>query len=91
MLIRVDVAGVNLLDHLLCSGLVPRLDGGRPFPRMLGMEAAGTALALGEGVDGLEVGDAVFGFALTGAVPALRRRCCPRRTPPASRRAWPRP
>lgn len=36
------------------------------FPRVLGMEAAGTVLARGEDVDGLEVGDAVFGFALTG-------------------------
>ena len=66
VLIRVDVAGVNPLDHLLRAGLVPGLDGGRPFPRVLGMEAAGTVLALGEDVDGLEVGDAVFGFALTG-------------------------
>ena len=66
VLIRVDVAGVNPLDHLLRSGLVPWLDGGRPFPRVLGMEAAGTVLALGEDVDGLDVGDAVFGFALTG-------------------------
>ena len=66
VLIRVDVAGVNPLDHLLRSGLVPGLDGGRPFPRVLGMEAAGTVLARGEDVDGLEVGDAVFGFALTG-------------------------
>jgi NADPH:quinone reductase len=66
VLIRVEVAGVNPLDHLVRSGLVPRLDGGRPFPRVLGMEAAGTVLALGEDVDGLEVGDAVFGFALTG-------------------------
>lgn len=66
VLILVDVAGVNPLDHLLRSGLVPGLDGGRPFPRVLGMEAAGTVLALGEDVDGLEVGDAVFGFALTG-------------------------
>ncbi|WP_433873553.1 NADP-dependent oxidoreductase [Saccharopolyspora sp. CA-218241] len=66
VLIRVEVAGVNPLDHLLRSGLVPGLDGGRPFPRVLGMEAAGTVLALGEDVDGLEVGDAVFGFALTG-------------------------
>ena len=66
VLIRVDVAGVNPLDHLLRSGLVPGLDGGRPFPRVLGMEAAGTVLALGEDVDGLDVGDAVFGFALTG-------------------------
>ncbi|XTZ13657.1 NADP-dependent oxidoreductase [Micromonospora echinospora] len=66
VLIRVDVAGVNPLDYLLRLGLVPGLDGARPFPLVLGMEAAGTVLALGEGVDGLEVGDAVFGFALTG-------------------------
>ncbi|MFE2215426.1 NADP-dependent oxidoreductase [Streptomyces canus] len=66
VLIRVDVAGVNPLDHMLRSGLVPGLDGGRPFPLVLGMEAAGTVLARGEDVDGLEVGDAVFGFALTG-------------------------
>ncbi|MET8755603.1 NADP-dependent oxidoreductase [Streptomyces sp. NPDC004667] len=66
VLIRVDVAGVNPLDHLLRSGLVGGLDGGRPFPRVLGMEAAGAVLALGEDVNGLEVGDAVFGFALTG-------------------------
>src|SRR3954466_3364103 len=66
VLIRVDVAGVNPLDHLLRSGLVSGLDGGRTFPRVLGMEAAGTVLARGEDVDGLEVGDAVFGFALTG-------------------------
>ncbi|MFC8957725.1 NADP-dependent oxidoreductase [Streptomyces sp. NPDC057101] len=66
VLIRVDAAGVNPLDHLLRSGLVDGLDGGRPFPRVLGMEAAGTVLARGEDVDGLEVGDAVFGFALTG-------------------------
>ncbi|WP_107483450.1 NADP-dependent oxidoreductase [Streptomyces humi] len=66
VLVRVTVAGVNPLDHLLRSGLVDGLDGGRPFPRVLGMEAAGTVLARGEDVDGLEVGDAVFGFALTG-------------------------
>jgi NADPH:quinone reductase-like Zn-dependent oxidoreductase len=66
VLIRVDVAGVNPLDHLLRSGLVDGLDGGRPFPRVLGMEAAGTVLARGEDVERLKVGDAVFGFALTG-------------------------
>lgn len=66
VLIRVDVAGVNPLDHILRAGLVAELDSGRPFPRVLGMEAAGTVVALGEDVDGLAVGDAVFGFALTG-------------------------
>lgn len=66
VLIRVTAAGVNPLDHLMRAGLVPGLDGGRPFPRVLGMEAAGVVLARGEDVDGLDVGDAVFGFALTG-------------------------
>jgi NADPH:quinone reductase len=66
VLIRVEVAGVNPMDHVLRSGLIPGLVGGRPFPLVLGMEAAGTVLALGEGADGLDVGDAVFGFALTG-------------------------
>ncbi|MFI0202502.1 MULTISPECIES: NADP-dependent oxidoreductase [Streptomyces] len=66
VLIRVDVAGVNPLDHLLRSGPVDGLEDGRPFPRVLGMEAAGTVLARGQDVTGLEVGDAVFGFALTG-------------------------
>lgn len=66
VLIRVTAAGVNPLDHLVRAGLVPGLDGGRPFPRVLGMEAAGVVLARGEDVDGLDVGDAVFGFALTG-------------------------
>ncbi|WP_433058129.1 NADP-dependent oxidoreductase [Dactylosporangium sp. CS-033363] len=66
VLIRVDIAGVNPMDHVLRSTPIPGLDSGRPFPRVLGMEAAGTVLALGEGVDGLAVGDLVFGFALTG-------------------------
>ena len=66
VLIRVDVAGVNPLDYVVRLGLIPGVDGGRPFPRVLGMEAAGIILALGEGVEGLEVGDPVFGFALTG-------------------------
>jgi NADPH:quinone reductase len=67
VLVRVDTAGVNPLDHLLRSGPIAGIDGDRPFPRVLGMEAAGTVLARGADVDGLEVGDQVFGFALTGA------------------------
>ncbi|MFE2757637.1 alcohol dehydrogenase catalytic domain-containing protein, partial [Actinosynnema sp. NPDC059335] len=60
VLVRVDVAGVNPLDHLLRSGLVPGLDGGRPFPRVLGMEAAGTGVGrAGGGGGGVGVGRAV--------------------------------
>ncbi|GAA3232437.1 NADP-dependent oxidoreductase [Pseudonocardia petroleophila] len=67
VLVRVAAAGVNPLDHLLRSGHVRELNGHLPFPQVLGMEAAGTVLAVGEEVTGLAVGDRVTGFALTGA------------------------
>ncbi|SEQ92850.1 NADP-dependent oxidoreductase [Lentzea albida] len=67
VLVRVAAAGVNPLDHKLRSGHVPSLNGELPFPQVLGMEAAGTVLAVGEDVTGLAVGDRVTGFALTGA------------------------
>lgn len=67
VLVRVAAAGVNPLDHLLRSGHVPDLNGRLPFPQVIGMEAAGTVLAAGEDVTGLDVGDRVTGFALTGA------------------------
>ena len=67
VLIRVAAAGINPLDHQLRSGYVRELNGHVPFPQVLGMEAAGTVLAVGDEVTGLAVGDRVTGFALTGA------------------------
>jgi NADPH:quinone reductase-like Zn-dependent oxidoreductase len=67
VLVRVAAAGVNPLDHKLRSGHGLGLNGHLPFPQVLGMEAAGTVLAVGEDVTGLDVGDRVTGFALTGA------------------------
>ncbi|QIQ00904.1 NADP-dependent oxidoreductase [Streptomyces liangshanensis] len=67
VLVRVVAAGVNPLDHLLRSGHVRALNGHLPFPQVLGMEAAGTVLAVGADVTGLAVDDRVAGFALTGA------------------------
>jgi len=67
VLIRVAAAGVNPLDHHLRSGHVRELNGHVPFPHVLGMEAAGTVLAVGSDVTGLSVGNRVTGFALTGA------------------------
>ncbi len=67
VLIRVAAAGVNPLDHLLRSGAVAVMNGEVPFPQVLGMEAAGTVLAVGDDVTGLSVGDRVTGFALTFA------------------------
>ncbi|MET9225735.1 NADP-dependent oxidoreductase [Lentzea sp. NPDC003310] len=67
VLVRVAAAGVNPLDHKLRSGHGTALNGHLPFPQVLGMEAAGTVLAVGADVTGLAVGDRVTGFALTGA------------------------
>ena len=67
VLVRVEAAGVNPLDHKLRAGHVSAMNGHLPFPQVLGMEAAGTVLAVGEDVTGLAVGDRVTGFALTGA------------------------
>ncbi|MGI5499083.1 NADP-dependent oxidoreductase [Lentzea sp. CA-135723] len=67
VLVRVAAAGVNPLDHKLRSGHGTALNGHLPFPQVLGMEAAGTVLAVGDDVTGLVVGDRVTGFALTGA------------------------
>ncbi|WP_394618678.1 NADP-dependent oxidoreductase [Lentzea sp. JNUCC 0626] len=67
VLVRVAAAGVNPLDHKLRSGHGTALNGHVPFPQVLGMEAAGTVLAVGDDVTGLAVGDRVTGFALTGA------------------------
>jgi NADPH:quinone reductase-like Zn-dependent oxidoreductase len=67
VLVRVAAAGVNPLDHKLRSGHGTALNGHVPFPQVLGMEAAGTVLAIGDDVTGLSIGDRVTGFALTGA------------------------
>lgn len=59
--IRVAASGFNAVDAGIRGGY---LQG--PFPVMLphtpGIEAAGTVDALGDGVDGLKVGDRVVGF-----------------------------
>ena len=67
ILIKVRAAGVARLDHMLRSGFAPVLNGHLPFPQVMGMEAAGDVLAVGAGVTDVAVGDAVFGFALSGA------------------------
>ncbi|MFS8199400.1 NADP-dependent oxidoreductase [Streptomyces sp. CWNU-52B] len=67
VLIRVTVAAVNPLDHKLRSGIMPQFYGDRPFPQVFGAEATGVVLAVGEAVEGLAVGDTVFGCSLDGA------------------------
>lgn len=58
--IEVAAAGVNFSDVLKTLGLYPHQDGGEVA---LGLECVGTISAIGEGVDGFEVGDRVMALA----------------------------
>src|SRR3954462_13194940 len=52
--VRNAVIGVNFIDIYHRSGLYPM-----PLPSGLGLEAAGTVAAIGEGVTGFKIGDRV--------------------------------
>lgn len=64
VLIKVAYAGVNRPDCLQRSGRYPPPPGASP---VLGLEASGHVVALGEGVTQWKVGDAVCGLANGGA------------------------
>ncbi|MCS7482532.1 zinc-binding alcohol dehydrogenase family protein [Umezawaea endophytica] len=59
VVIRVEAAGVNFMDIMRRKG-VP-FDLPTPLPFVPGGEAAGTVVALGDGVENAAVGDRVFG------------------------------
>jgi len=62
--VAVRAAGVNPIDWKLVSGMV----GGSPDrPKIPGVDAAGLVDEVGEGVTGVEIGDAVFGQAQDGS------------------------
>lgn len=78
VVVAVAAAGVNPADYKYRSGMFAEIDK-RRMPLTLGMDIAGTVEALGAGVEGLKVGDAVFamlylmgngGYAEKVAVPA---------------------
>ncbi|HET6503200.1 MAG TPA: NADP-dependent oxidoreductase [Amycolatopsis sp.] len=54
--VAVEVCTINPADLALCQGLYPG-----DLPRGIGLEVAGTVDAVGEGVTGVRIGDAVFG------------------------------
>ena len=72
-LVKVEASGVNFIDVYVRSGQYAA-----PLPVTLGQEAAGTVLAVGEGVSDLQPGDRVafhgaFGsYAELAVVPAVR-------------------
>jgi len=60
VLVRLRAAGVNPFDAFVAQGYVKDLMEHR-FPLVPGHDAAGVIQAVGDGVDGLAVGDEVFG------------------------------
>ncbi|MGW1347051.1 zinc-binding dehydrogenase [Kribbella sp. NPDC002412] len=58
VLVRVGAAGVNFADVMQARGTY---DGGPEVPYVGGFEAAGEVVALGDGVDGVAVGERVIG------------------------------
>lgn len=59
-LVKIACAGVNFIDVYMRSGNYARSNTYKtPLPMSLGMEGGGTVAELGEGVDGLLVGDRV--------------------------------
>jgi len=79
VLVKVAHAGVNFIDIYMRSGVYKRSDTYQtPLPMVLGMEGAGTIVALGEGVTSHRVGEMVAwclsrgSYAEYAAVPAWR-------------------
>ncbi|HKY07807.1 MAG TPA: quinone oxidoreductase [Candidatus Binatia bacterium] len=59
VLVKIEAAGVNFLDIYYRAGFHWGGHHSRPLPYIPGAEAAGTVVALGEGVNGINVGDRV--------------------------------
>ena len=62
VIIKVDSSGVNYADIMRRQGNYP----GPDLPSTLGLEAAGTIVEVGEGVEGLNVGQKVVGMGPQG-------------------------
>jgi len=60
VLVRVAAAGLNPLDAKIRAGQAGHAR--QPLPAVLGIDMAGTVVAVGEGVTGWQPGDAVYGM-----------------------------
>lgn len=65
-LVRVEAAGVNFIEIYQRSGQYPQA-----LPMTPGSEAAGVVVALGDGIEGVSVGDRVASTAFVGAYAEL--------------------
>jgi len=63
VLVRVKAAGLNAIDNGLAAGMMSQMFEHR-YPLVLGRDAAGVVEAVGDGVDGITVGDEVLGHVL---------------------------
>lgn len=68
VLVQIAASGTNPLDTKIRAGEAPHAE--QPLPAILGMDLAGTVVAIGPGVENFRIGDAVFG--LTGGVGGLQ-------------------
>ena len=64
VLVRIQASGVNPLDTKIRAGTAAHAR--HPLPAILGLDLAGTVVAVGEGVSGFRIGDEVYG--MTGGV-----------------------
>ena len=71
--IRVHATGLNFIDAMRALGVYPGQDDG---PVRVGTECAGTVTAVGDGVDGLQVGDAVIALAMDGVGSFVTTQAC---------------
>ena len=64
VLVRIEASGVNPLDTKIYAGKAPHAR--HPLPAILGIDLAGTVVAVGDGVTAFRPGDEVYG--MTGGV-----------------------
>lgn len=68
VLVQIAASGTNPLDAKIRAGEAPHAK--QDLPAILGMDLAGTVVAVGSGVEDFRIGEAVFG--LTGGVGGLQ-------------------
>jgi NADPH:quinone reductase-like Zn-dependent oxidoreductase len=88
VLVKISFAALNPIDYKMRNGRFKWFMS-RKFPKILGLEASGHVEALGNGVDGLQVGDPVFihpskqfrlgCYAQYNTIPSMQIKCfgCP--------------